>query len=210
MNQPSQPFLETLYHLRTVEHVILYNKLTAVPFKEEQDVIAFLEGEYERESTDYPYTPPPFSATAALWAAKTVYFAAQLFLYRENKVTDLPSLLPAYSGTIDASAMLSADLCLRFLPSIKYALEGVDVNDPLLPVIEQYLKQFPYSGIGRDGEFTVPDTAIIINNNCLKQLYLDRVTERKAIKWANETVIKSALLANVGNYKTHLWRELNN
>jgi MoxR-vWA-beta-propeller ternary system domain bpX4 len=210
MSQPSQPFLETLYHLRTVEHVILYNKLTVVPYKEEQDVIAFLEGEYERESTDYPFTPPPFSAAAALWAAKTVYFAAQLFLYRENKATELATLLPAYSGSIDASAMLSADLCLRFLPGVKYALEAVDVNDALLPVIEQHLLSFPYSGVGRDGEFTAPDTATISNNDCLMQLYLDRITEKKAANWANQPIINSAIRANMGNHKNDLWRELNN
>lgn len=210
MSQPSQPFLETLYHLRTVEHVILYNKLTTVSDKEEQDVIAFLEGEYERETIDYPFEAPVFSPTAALWAAKTVYFAAQLFLFRENQVTELQSLLPSYDATIDVSVMLSADLCLRFLPSVKYALEAVDVNDPLVAVVEQHLKQFPYSGIGRDGAFSAPDTAMIINNDCLKQLYLDRITERKATKWANQPTINSAILANIGNHKNDLWREFNN
>jgi len=210
MIQPSKPFLETIYHLRTVEHVILYSRPAVIPNNEEQDVVAFLEGEYERESVDYPFITPAFSATAALWAAKTVYNAAQLFLFRENKATELQSLLPLFNGTIDASAMLSADLCLRFMPSLKYALETVDVNDPLIAIVEEFLKYFPYSGIGRDGKFLAQDTTIIINNNCLKQLYLDRITERKATKWANEEIIKSAILANIGNYKSYLWRELNN
>jgi hypothetical protein len=210
MTQPNQPFLETLYHLRTVEHVILYNRLAPVPHKEEQDVIAFLEGEYERECTDYPFTAPAFSGTAALWAAKTVYVAAQLFLYRENKETELSALLPAYSGNIDASAMLSADLCLRFLPAVKYALEAVDVNDPLIAVLEKHLVHFPYSGIGRDGDFSEPDTVTILNNDCLKQLYLDRIAERKAVKWAAQPIVNSAILANIGDYKNDLWREFNN
>ena len=210
MSQPNQPFLETLYHLRTVEHVILYNRLTEVSPKEEQEVIAFLECEYERESIAYPFTAPMFSPGAALWAAKTIYSAAQLYLFRENEGTELQLILPPYDGVIDASAMLSADLCLRFLPSIKYTLETVDVNDPLVSVIEQYLRSFPYSGIGRDSDFSVPDTTVIINNNCLKQLYLDRITERKATKWADQPTINSAILANIGNHKNDLWREFNN
>jgi hypothetical protein len=208
MSQPIQPFLETLYHLRTVEHVMLYKGLSAIPYKEEQDVIQFLEAEYERESIDYPYTPPSFSAGAAIWAAKTVYVAAQLFLYRDNKADEMSSLLPPYTKTVDASAILSADLCLRFLPSIKYALETVDVNDPLLPVVEQHLQHFPYSGIGHEGELLILDATVILKNDCLRQLYLDRVTERKAIKWAEEPIIKSAILSNMGNHKHDLWREL--
>lgn len=210
MSQPSQPFLETLYHLRTVEHVILYNRFTAILYQEEQDVIAFLEGEYERESIDYPFVVPLFSPMAALWAAKTVYIAAQLFLFRENKATELQSLLPPYDGIIDVSAMLSADLCLRFLPSIKYALEAIDVNDPLIAIVEEFLKHFPYSGIGRDRVFAISDTATIINNDCLRQLYLDRITEKKAIKWAENPIINSAILANIGNHKNDFWREFNN
>ncbi|AWH86618.1 hypothetical protein HYN59_16540 [Flavobacterium album] len=207
MNQPDRPFLETLYHLRTVEHIILYNRLAPIPYREEQDVIAFLEGEYEREATDYPFTAPPFSPNAALWAAKTVYGAAQLFLYREDKATELKSLLPPYSGGIDASAMLSADLCLRFLPSIKHALEKVDVNDPLITILNAYLKDFHYSAIGTDEGPSAANLAAAMDNDCLRQLYLDRITERKAAKWADEATIKSALLANMGDYKNDFWRE---
>lgn len=210
MSQPSQPFLETLYHLRTVEHVILYNRFTTILYQEEQDVIAFLEGEYERESVDYPFTAPVFSPMAALWAAKTVYITAQLFLFRENKATELRSLLPSYGEPIDASAMLSADLCLRFLPSIKYALEAVDVNDPLIAIVEEFLNHFPYSGIGRDGVFSIPDTATIIESDCLRQLYLDRIIEKKAVKWAEQTTINSAILANIGDHRNDFWHEFNN
>lgn len=210
MSQPTQPFLETIYHLRTVEHIILYNRLDTVPHKELQEVVAFLEGEYERECTDYPFTPPAFSAAAALWGAKTVYFAAQLYLYRQNKPAELPSILPPFNGKADASAMLSADLCLRFLPAVKFALEAVDANDALIPVLEQFFVAFPYSGIGRDGEFTPPDTAPITTNDCLTQLYLDRIAERKAAKWAEQDIINSAIRANLGNHKNVFWRELNN
>lgn len=210
MKLPDKPFLETLYHLRTKEHVILYNKLITISHADEQDAIAFLEGEYERESTDYPFEAPLFSATAALWGAKTVYLAAQLFLFREHEITELRSLFPIYNGAIDASVMLSADLCLRFLPAIKYALEAVDANDPLISMLEDLLKHFPYSGIGQEKTVTIPDLTVVLNNDCLKQLYLDRITENKAEKWIDQPIIKSGILANIGDYKNDLWREFNN
>lgn len=210
MSQPNQPFLETLYHLRTVEHVIFYNKLTVISQKEEQEVIDFLHGEYEREAADYPFIAPAFSAEAALWGAKILYFTAQLFLYRDDSEADLSAIIPPFDGVADASAMLSADLCLRFLPSVKYALENVDINDALILLVNKHLTVFPYSGITNDGD-VLPgvDTSIVLGNDCLKQLYLDRIAERKAAKWAAEPVIKSALLANLGNYKQELWREFN-
>lgn len=210
MSKPNQPFLETLYHMRTVEHIILYNKLGDIPHSEVQDTMAFLEDEYERERQDYPYTAPLFDAEAAIWGAKTVYSCAQLLLYRENKAVELPSLVPQYSGVLDASAMLSADLCFRFLPSVKHALELIDVNDPLIKIIEGLLVQFPYSGIGRDGDFTVPNVSVILQDNCLKQLYLDRITQRKALKWTAPAEITTALMANMGSHKNDLWREFNN
>ncbi|UTA66945.1 hypothetical protein [Emticicia sp. 21SJ11W-3] len=210
MNYPLKPFLETIYHLRANEHITLYEKLKDIPNEEKQEVIVFLKSEYEKESVDYPFTPPAFSSSAALWAAKTIYAVAQLFVYREKKPAELHLLVPPYIGSIDASVMLSADLCLRFLPKLKNALEEIDVNDPLIPLVEQHLKQFPYSAIDIYEEFFDTNIETIIENNCLKQLYLDRITERKAAEWAEQPDMNSALLANLGNYQSSLWREFTN
>ena len=86
MNMSSKKaFLDTIYHLRTEEHIILYDKLIAIPSQDEADAVLFLATEYERESLDYPFTAPEFNPTAAIWGARLVYFSAQLLLYRDHK-----------------------------------------------------------------------------------------------------------------------------
>jgi hypothetical protein len=201
-------FLDTIYHLRTEERIILYDKLIEIPKNDEADAILFLESEYEKEALHYPYTVPQFDAKAALWAAKTVYFGAQLFLHREHKIEELKTILPKYEGTRNASAILSADICLRFLPQINEELKIVDADDPVVGIFSNYLQQFHYSAIGFDVKCDEINTAIIFSDDCLQQLYLDRVVERKDILLAGVPEIKAALLNGFGDYQKVFWKEL--
>jgi hypothetical protein len=201
-------FLDTIYHLRTEEQIILYDKLIEIPKKDEADAILFLESEYEKEALHYPYAAPQFNAKAALWAAKTVYFAAQLFLYREHKIEELKTILPKYEGTMNASAMLSADICLRFLPQINDELRIVDADDPVVGIFSDYLLQFHYSAIGFDVKRDEINATTIFSDDCLQQLYLDRIVERKDILLAGIPEIKAALLNGFGDYQKVFWKEL--
>jgi hypothetical protein len=208
MEFKSSPFMETLYLLRTIEQIILYNKVMEISDTETQDAATFLEEEYQKETLNYPYTAPEFHAKAAIWASKIVYFSAQLLLYRENQVSDLTVFLPKYSGIMNASAILSADICLRFLPQIREELKRIDTEDPILPIIEQHLEQFHFSAVGFDSEKETTDTQLLFSDACLKQLYLDRIIERKAYRLAEKPEINACLLANFGDYKKEFWNEL--
>lgn len=207
MHDPKQPFLETLYQLRTIERVILYNKIESVSVDEERDVADFLQSEYEREATDYPFEAPSFHQDAAIWGAKTLYFASQLLLYREDKPAELREIVPGFSGTINAGALLSADLCLRFLPQVILQLIVIDAEDPLAGILNEYLKKFHYSAVGYDIDLDNTNWDML-ENECLNQLYLDRVTERKAAKWASIPAIRAGLFANMGQYKNDFWRNI--
>lgn len=87
-------FYDTIYGLRKREEIILYNRLPDFDPAEEQKVVDFLALEYKRECISYPVNPPPFDASAALWAAKTIYIFSQLMLNRDHPADDLPQLLP--------------------------------------------------------------------------------------------------------------------
>lgn len=201
----TKAFLDTIYHLRTEEQIILYDKLIEIPKQEEADAMLFLETEYEKEALNYPYIAPPFNSKAALWAAKTVYFAAQLFLYREHKLEELKPILPKYDGIIDASAVLSADICLRFLPQIYHEMKLVDADDPVVSIFSDYLHQFHYSMIGTTTNAI--DSTVVFTDDCLKQLYLDRIVERKDNRLAAIPRIKAALLHSFGDYQKVYWKE---
>jgi hypothetical protein len=208
MNKAKTPFLDTIYHLRTIEQVILYNKLITISKIEEDEVILFLETEYEKEILEYPGLVPEFNAAASLWAAKTVYLAAQLLLHREHKVSDLSMLLPDYCGNIDASAVLSADICLRFLPQIIAEIKRIDPEDLILPILEKHLIRFHYAAIGFEVEIEDLNFDVIAANDCLLQLYIDRVVQRKAIKLAQIDFIKKQLEIGFGDYQKLFWAQL--
>lgn len=205
---PQYPFLETLYNLRTVEHLTLYQKIEVLNHDEETRVRDFLEAEFEREATAYPAAVPTYNALAALWGAKTIYFSGQLFLYRENKPSELRGIVPQFPGGVDAGAMLSADVCLRFMPGIINGLTSLDMEDPLIPILKDYMKQFHYSAIGMDLDLKWEDIENAFANPCLSRLYLDRITERRAMQWASIPEVKQMLLADMGDYAPVFWKDL--
>lgn len=208
MENKDMPFLETIYHVRTIEQMILYNKMTEVSSKEERETILFLESEYENEILDYPGQAPDFHGEAALWGAKILYFAAQLLLFRDHKIEELPVFLPEFKSEINAQVLLSADLCLRFLPQIILELKRIDADDLAIPILEKHMTDFSYSAIGFN---VLPEDITLdvdFSNPCFKQLYLNRVVERKAKKNAAIDSVKTELLAGFGDYKHVFWKEL--
>lgn len=208
MDKIKTPFLDTIYHLRTIEQVILYDKLITISETEETEAVLFLETEYEKEILEYPGTAPDFNAEAALWAAKTVYLAAQLLLHREHKRDGLNILLPDYTGIQDASAIISADLCLRFLPQIVGEIKRLDAEDLIIEILEKHLTQFHYSAIGSELDIENVSFEIIEANDCLLQLYIDRIVQRKSIKWAQPDFIKKQLEIGFGDYQKLFWSQL--
>ncbi len=207
MDEIKLPLLETIYHLRTIEEVILYTKVLQISNKEEMDTLEFLRDEYEKERVNYPFQAPNFNEEAAYWASKIVYFSVQLLLNREDKEKQLQLLLPNFKGTINASSCLSADLCLRFLPQIVEEMKQLDSEDKVNPILEEFLEVFHYSNIGYE-----PTSKNLhfnwFDDKCYQQLYLNRVYLRKDKVIAQHPEINLLLLSNFGNYKKVFWKEL--
>ncbi|MCW3071313.1 MAG: hypothetical protein JWO44_1203 [Bacteroidetes bacterium] len=208
MLNPGQSFfLDTIMQLRQTENILLHSRMMEFTAEEEELVIEFLRREYETESLDYPFVPPAFNAPAALWAAKLAYLSSLLILYRENKNEELASILPVYAGEKDASVILSADLCLRFLPAIYLFAKMLDQEDTLAGLLRDILGEWPYAATGagieaKEGEAVLPD------NDCLRQLYIDRIIAKKDLRSASMQGIREQVQASMGNYSTTFWKEL--
>jgi len=198
-------FAQFIYQLRTTEEIVLRELKLKIDKMAELEVLDILEMEYKNERLNYPFSAPPFHKEAAIWAAKILYFAAQFYLYRINKEGELEAKLPVFNHSIDAGAMLSADLTLRFLPVILQEVIGANAGDPLVPILQDHLLSFHYSAIGLEDVATEESIMNLFENACFKQLYLDRVSEKKAYKWAEIPTIKKGLLENSGNYTSIYW-----
>lgn len=189
--------------------MMLYDKMLQYVPEDEALVKEFLRIEYDTESLNYPFVVPPFNADAALWAAKITYTSCQLILFRENKETELPLLLPAYHLVVDAGAILSADLCLRFLPQVVLQTRRIDPDDILISEIERHLQQWHYSSIGYSKDVVITADDEIFKNDCLKQLYADRVVAKKDTARAMQLPLRDKIRADMGMFTPVFWRTLN-
>ncbi|RQO30275.1 hypothetical protein DBR32_11925 [Taibaiella sp. KBW10] len=202
-------FLDTLMQLRNSEELVLFHKSFTIDAEEAALVTDFLERCYDEECLSYPGQAPPFNAAAALWAAQTVYFTAQLYLFRTDTLKDLAGLFPEPKFSADAGAILSADLCLRFLPKLIQELRYADPEDPLCALLARRLVPFHYSAIG------TKEVAIDSINweqeptdSCYRYLYLNRIVERKDLERAAVPYWKQSISDHLGAYKTTFWKAL--
>jgi hypothetical protein len=201
-------FLDTIVRLRKQEEIILYGQVLNISLVEEEKVIDFLETEYYQECLEYPFESPQFSTQAALWGAKILYFSSQLILYREFRTQDMNAFLVAYENEISPSELLSADLCLRFIPQILHHIKLIDPTDTLIDILEKHLSFWHYSKIGYTSKLDEINLGIIYSNKCLEQLYVDRIISRKDHRLAQLPMLKEKVIASMGNFASHFWKEL--
>lgn len=204
--QPT-PLLDTIQHLWAYEKMLLHGQLLEANPSDEKATIAFLREMYGQESLNYPHIAPEFDENAALWGAKTLYIATQLLLNRTHNASDLPSLLPMYP-TSSPSTMLSADLCLRFIPDLIVHVQAIDTEDVLLKLLNNLMQQWHYSGIAYRQEVETLDFSTITSDLCLSQLYVDRVIQCRRLPLAQHPVLLPRVQASLGGFTGVLWEEL--
>ncbi|GAA4340636.1 hypothetical protein [Flaviaesturariibacter amylovorans] len=197
--------LKTLHHLRYYEELLLFGRVLEVSAGHRQEAVVWLGKAYSSESSTWPHAVPPFAPDAALWAAQLLYTAAQLILHRELRPRDAAALLPAYTGTPSPSEVLSADLTLRFLPDVLTQLRLIDPEDALLPLLEDRLAHFHFSGVG----YALPPERLnwtsVAESPCLRALYADRVIARGALVLASTPALRPSVEAALGLYAPELW-----
>lgn len=208
MMENKSPFLDTLFLLRKDGALTIFSDLKILSEKEENEAEDFFESEFEKERLDFLSDKIPFNKEAAIWAAKILYHSAQLYLIRKDTAKDLEKLIPNYQGEKNVSAILSADLSLRFLPQLLDALQLADSTDPLMKMLENILHQFHYSGIGLDLNLEKINWDEELKDKTYRKLYLERIVEKKAYKLAEIPYINQLLIAEFGMYKDIFWREL--
>nr|WP_321225394.1 hypothetical protein [uncultured Psychroserpens sp.] len=201
-------FLDSIAHLRAHGHLIIRDDLLKTTKAEDEDIVLYLEQDFEKECLSFPFEAPKFNASAALWASKIVYYATLLLLHRKDTKKDLETMFADYTGVIDLSAILSADLTLRFLPQIYLKLEAIDPQDPLVIILKQILNTWQFSAIHQTFKFEEIDKHFYLDNLNIKQIFLDRIVDKKALNWANDSQINNLLIDHLGYFKNDIWKAL--
>ncbi|MGE8554012.1 MAG: hypothetical protein ACN6OB_08750 [Chryseobacterium jejuense] len=208
MMEPKSPFLDTIFLLRKNECITLFSNIQTISPKEEKEAEMYFEAEFEKERLEFLSDLLTCNTTTAVWAAKVLYHSAQLYLIRESTADNLENFIPKFKGTRDVSTILSADLCLRFLPEVIIALNSADPEDPLIKMLEAILTEFHYSGIGYDLDLSRVNWEGELRDKTYRKLYLERIVEKKDYKLAEIPFINTLLMAEFGMHKEAFWREL--
>ncbi|MCD1118548.1 hypothetical protein [Chryseobacterium turcicum] len=208
MMENKSPFLDTLFLLRKEGALTVFSNLKTVSQKEENEAEDFFESEFEKERLDFLSDQIPFNKEAAIWAGKILYHSAQLYLIRKDTAKDVEKLILQYKDENNVSAILSADLSLRFLPQIVVGLQVADSTDPLVNILENILQSFHYSAVGFDVNLEKINWKEELKDKTYRKLYLERIVEKKAYKLAEIPYINQLLIAEFGMYKDIFWKEL--
>ncbi|KAA0126181.1 hypothetical protein FY557_18590 [Chryseobacterium sp. SN22] len=208
MTENKSPFLDTLFLLRQEECITIFSDIHDISMKEEENAMDYFQAEFVKERLEFLSDTIVCDPETALWAAKVVYYSAQLHLIRQNTAKDLNKLIPPFKGEREVSTLLSADLSLRFLPQIVSALQMADPEDPLVKMLKSVLKQFHYSAVGSDLELEGINWEEELRDKTYRKLYLERIVEKKAYKLAEIPYINQLLIAEFGLYKDIFWKEL--
>ena len=201
-------FTEMITRLYQQGEIVLYNNVLNIPADEALVTGDFLREAYDWEKQNYPFTAPEFDWTAALWSAKIVYFTAQLLLYRESAIEEVETLLRPYPDIPTADNILSVDICLRFLPDILNKLKAIDPDDEIIPILENFLVRWHYSAFKYPIEETNLDFKTVVSNDCIRQLYCDRIIAHKAFKRARHEAIQPYVIGSMGDYEDVFWKDL--
>jgi hypothetical protein len=205
MPTPAHPLSDTIVRLRKTGELILLTNGVQTDDDDEQKLAVFLEKEYEREQLHWPHTPPHWCAEAGLWAAKIVFHTARLVLYRRQTIEEIRHLFTHYTGPVTAGAILSADICLRFLPQCIEPLTSLDDTDELIGILQSLLTKWHYSAIGYTDIPSLSDFTVIQSDACLSQLYTDKVIAHKHRAIALHPQIKPLVAAALGQHAATLW-----
>jgi len=187
----------------------MFGRIDIISGEQEQEVLELIKSYYQKESIGYPGDAHQLDEDAAVLSSKILYYATQLVMYREHSEDTLDNLFPKFNRPKTASAIISADVCLRFLPSVLKYLEQIDIEDELIPILKVILKDWHYSGLISEVNMEVEDLEIIINDECLSKLYIDRVIEYKRKNIGQMEVLKPLVLSALGNYINEFWKDFN-
>lgn len=201
------PFYKMIENLLRTNKIVLFGRMDVISLEQEKQVLELLENHYNRESIGYPNIPPPFEKEAAIWSSKILFYATQLVMYREHSGHSLANFFPRFNHPKSTAAILTADLSLRYLPSILKYLEQIDIEDELIQILHKILTEWHYSGLLSDMKLEPANLESMMEDNCLKQLYVDRIIKHKRKKIGNKKEIKHLVLSALGNFKNEFWKD---
>lgn len=176
---PLADFLQHLFECGT----ITYREPPVSPLKEDREAVQLLERAFGVYRLHVAGPGIAFARETALAAAEVVRHAGWFLFSRQEPEAELDKrlVLPALSAT--PADHLSADLTLRYLPTIHRRAYALAPADHLVMQLAGLLRQWPLSGVlsaVEEGPETWPDFQ---GHPGLHMLYAERLAENEKLAW---------------------------
>jgi hypothetical protein len=143
---------------------------------------------------------PRVSMEAAGWAAGMMYAGCRFLVRREIGKEEVAARLEMPCPVaMSAEVCFSVDLYFRYLPDLIGLARGISEGDPLVVGLMGLAKQWPLSSVGVKGVGDV-DVSGFIGHAGLRQLYVDRVIQRRDVARVKGDEVKEAMAETVGGY----------
>jgi hypothetical protein len=150
------------------------------PVQLERDVVPVLEQAFAVHRLEVAGPALDFDAPSALGAAALLYHAGWLLLQPLAPVEGAALAMPLAARTPEQH--LSADLCLRLLPTLLRRARARAADDVLTQALTDVLRRWPLSGVRADLE-DGPLTTIDFGHDGLHLLYAERLAQHPRTAW---------------------------
>lgn len=201
-------FLKTIQHLWEHEEILIFQNKIKISKADESDCLLWLETIYDDVALDFPHSTPNFNGFSALWAAKLVYYSAYFIVHRKDNLSELPLYLNEFNEELDAGCIASADLFLKFLPEICRELQQIDHEDIVLDFLENIiLSEWVFSSVGYITSQNSSQLKIILENECLKGVFVSQIIENKDGNWVRNPEVYTLVKQSLGIYQEDFWEE---
>lgn len=154
---------------------------------------------YSDDILELPGPAISYSEGAALWAAMYFYKAVQLTVLRDLGEETIKEHMIPYAGIISEEAVYSADLVLRYLPSLFELAKGLAPADLLVKELYNTAVKWPLSSVGIQLNDAVQDEVVLLSPS-LRQLYIDRIIAAKDYKRIYNKEMENYLYEVTGNH----------
>jgi len=162
----------------------------------EQDV-----AEHEAvQRLDLVHPPPAFDPVAGVWASGVLYRCCQFLVYRDiDADTVTRTLTDMLAPPRDASICYSVDVAFSYLPDVFHLARGITPGDPLVVGLRRLAQMWPLSSVGIPDVGEI-DVSTFIEHPCLRELYVQRIVQRRDQRRLDHPAVRVALRQAVGAY----------
>ncbi|HLK27045.1 MAG TPA: hypothetical protein VKT28_00585 [Puia sp.] len=194
-------FIQTLL---TEGKVSVIGKLICFNAEDTQATKKILQQYYQEDQKEMPFIAPGYSEEAAIWAAEYFYKAVQVTVIRDAGEETVREKLFAYKEAISHEAIYSADLILRYLPSLFNLAKGLAPMDILVQILNEAALLWPFSSVGIELN-KQPNDEMIFSHPSLRLTYLDRIIQHKAKQRIASKNVIDGIHEIAGNHLSFFW-----